>query len=128
MIAEVLVEYNTKNIDKTFSYLIPPFLEKELKKGMKVKVPFGKKLVNGFVLDIKPKPAESKYELKEVNKIVDKFLVLNDELLALADYLSTKTLCSKIWAFQTMLPSNLKVKDKKYNLEKYDTYVTLKNI
>ncbi len=125
MIAEVLIEYNTKNIDKTFSYLIPPILGPELKKGMKVKVPFGRKLVNGFVLDIKPKPTDIKYELKEVNKIVDKFLVLNDELLALADYLSTKTLCSKIWAFQTMLPSNLKVKDKKYNLEKFDTYVTL---
>ncbi len=125
MIAEVLIEYNTKNIDKTFSYLIPSFLEKELKKGMKVKVPFGKKLVNGFVVDIKPKPTDIAYELKEIKKIEDKFLVLDDEMLCLADYLSKMTLCSRIAAIQTMLPSNLKVKDKKYNLEKYDTYVTL---
>ena len=92
---------------------------------MKVKVPFGKKLVNGFVTDIRSKKKEEPYELKEVHSIVDKFLVLNDELLALGKYLSETTLCSKIWAYQTMLPSNLKVKNKKFNLEKYDTYITL---
>ena len=125
MVAEVLIEYNSKSIDKTFSYLIPSYLEKEVQKGMKVKVPFGNKLVNGFIINIRTKLENEPYKLKEIKSIVDKFLVLNDESLALGEYLSEKTLCSKIWAFQTMLPSNLKVKDKKFNLEKFNTFIVL---
>ena len=36
MIAEVLIEYNSKTLDKTFDYLVPFNLSKKLKKGMKV--------------------------------------------------------------------------------------------
>ena len=41
MIAEVLVEYRVKSLDKTFTYKIPDFLRDKLKVGMKVKIPFG---------------------------------------------------------------------------------------
>ena len=41
MYAEVLIEYPTKKIDKYFTYLVPSFLENKVKRGMKVKVPFG---------------------------------------------------------------------------------------
>ena len=48
MYAEVLIEYNSKAIDKTFTYLIPNSLKAKIKKGMKVKVPFANKIINGF--------------------------------------------------------------------------------
>ena len=52
MYAEILIEYNNKTIDKTFTYLIPKTLENKIKVGMQVRVPFNKKLINGFVLKI----------------------------------------------------------------------------
>ncbi len=124
MYAEVLIEYSAKSIDKTFTYLIPESLKDDLQIGMKVLVPFGNKIINGFVTNIKDEYQED-YELKEIKDVVDKYLVLNDELLKLGTYLQEETLCTKIMAYQTMLPSSLKVKKQKNNYSKYLVYLEL---
>ena len=53
MIAEVLIEYSVKLLDKTFDYIIPNNLQKDLKIGQKVLVPFGNQIVEGFVMGLK---------------------------------------------------------------------------
>ncbi len=124
MYAEVLIEYSAKSIDKSFTYIIPPHLEGIIKVGMKVLVPFGPNTINGFVTKI-INDYQEVYELKEIIDIVDKYFCLNDELMKLGEYLQLKTLCTKITAYQTMLPSSLKVKEQKNNYSKYLTYVEL---
>ena len=125
MYAEVLIEYNSKAIDKTFTYLIPNSLKAKIKKGMKVKVPFANKIINGFITNIIDS-YNSEYDLKEIDSIVDEYLVLNEEMMNLGTYLQEKTLCTKIAAYQTMLPSSLKVKEKKQkDYSKYLEYVEL---
>ncbi len=125
MYAEVLIEYNSKSVDKTFTYLIPNSIKSIIKKGMKVKVPFVNRIINGFVTNILD-TYTSEYDLKEIVEIVDEYLVLNKEMLELGTYLQEKTLCTKIAAYQTMLPSSLKVKDKKQkSYSKYLEYVEL---
>lgn len=124
MYAEVLIEYNAKTIDKSFTYLIPENLKNELKVGMKVVVPFGNKLINGFVTNIVT-TFNSDYDLKEINSIKEKEFVLNKELFALAEYLKKETLCTKIQAIQSMLPSSLKVKEQKTNYEKLVSYIEI---
>lgn len=125
MYANVLIEYSAKSIDKTFTYIIPENLKEDIKVGMKVLVPFGPKIINGFVTGITNTFTDN-YELKEIKDIVDKYLVLNEELLKLGEYLQSKTLCTKIAAYQTMLPSSLKVKDQKVkDYSKYITYIVL---
>ncbi len=125
MYAEVLIEYNSKSVDKTFTYTIPQNLFGKIKKGMKVKVPFANRIINGFVTNIISNNTSS-YELKEIDSIVDEYLVLNEELLELGKHLQEKTLCTKINAYQTMLPSSLKVKDKKQkDYSKYLEYVEI---
>ena len=124
MYAEVLIEYSAKSIDKTFTYKIPKTLQGVIKVGMKVLVPFGPKTINGFVTNIINNYQDS-YELKEIVDIVDKYFCLNDELMQLGAYLQSKTLCTKITAYQTMLPSSLKVKEQKNDYSKYLTYIEL---
>ena len=46
MYAEILIEYPTKKIDKYFTYIIPSDLQGKLQRGMKVKIPFGTKIIN----------------------------------------------------------------------------------
>ena len=53
MFAEVLIEYPTKKIDKYFTYKVPNNLLDIINVGMKVKVPFGTKIINGFVMKLK---------------------------------------------------------------------------
>ena len=124
MYAEVLIEYSSKSIDKTFTYLIPEKLKEKIKVGMKVLVPFGPKTINGFVTKIKNNDDES-YNIKEIDSIVDEYFVLNEELMELGKYLQAKTLCTKITAYQTMLPSSLKVKTHEQDYSKYLTYIEL---
>ena len=124
MYAEVLIEYNSKAVDQTFTYIIPDSLKDTIKVGMKVLVPFANKTINGFVTNIKDK-YEDDYALKEISSIVDEYFCLNKELLEMGSYLQSKTLCTKIAAYQTMLPSSLKVKDQKSNYSKYLVYVEL---
>ena len=112
MYAEVLIEYSAKSIDKTFTYIIPDNLKEDIKIGMKVLIPFGTKTINGFVTNITDN-FDNSYELKEIVNIVDKYLCLNKEMMELGNYLQEQTLCTKIAAFQTMLPSSLKVKEQK---------------
>ena len=124
MYAEVIVEYNSKQIDKTFTYLIPQSLKDILTKGMKVIVPFGNKEINGFVLKI-TNEKQNDVNLKAIINIVTPEFVLTDELLALGDYMQQKTFCSRITAYQTMLPTSLKIKDSKSNYNRYDTSIEL---
>lgn len=124
MYAEVLIEYSAKAIDKSFTYLIPSRLKDVIKVGMKVLVPFGPKNINGFVTKI-TNTYEDSYELKEITDIVDQYFCLNEELMNMGIYLQSKTLCTKITAYQTMLPSSLKVKEQKNNYSKYLIYIKL---
>ncbi len=122
MYAEILIEYPTKKIDKFFTYKIPLDLQNKIKRGMKVKVPFNNKIINGFVMQI-ISTYNSSYELKEIKEIVDEELVLNDELMNLGKFLQESTLCPLISAYQTMLPSSLKIKDQDTNYKFYKTYI-----
>ncbi len=124
MYAEVLIEYSAKSIDKTFTYIIPVNLKDKIKIGMKVLVPFGTKTINGFVTNIVDS-VDDTYELKEIKDIVDEYFCLNEELMEMGKYLQEKTLCTKIAAYQTMLPSSLKVKEQKANYSKYLVYIKL---
>ena len=110
MYADVLIEYNSKAIDQTFTYIIPASLKETIKVG--------------FVTNIKDE-YDADYSLKEITSIVDEYFCLNKELLEMGSYLQSKTLCTKIAAYQTMLPSSLKVKDQKTNYSKYLVYIEL---
>lgn len=121
--AEVLVELKTKKIDKTFTYLIPNNLKESVLVGIRVLVPFGKQTLEGFVLKIEEKKVD--YELKEIIDVIDKEPVINEEMLELGKYISSKTFCNLINSYQTMLPTALKAhKNTKIN-KKYISYIKL---
>ena len=124
MFADVLIEYNSKAVDQTFTYLIPSSLKDKVKVGMKVLVPFANRKINGFITAIKDKYQDN-YELKEISSIVDEYFCLNQELMEMGKCLQEKTLCTKIAAYQTMLPSSLKIKEQKSDLSKYLVYLEL---
>ena len=124
MYAYCIIEYPVKSLDKAFTYKIPSNFQKRLKVGMKVLVPFNNRSVHGIVLKITAQ-YEGKYELKEIIAIEDEFLVLNEELLQLGRYMQNITLCNLITAYQTMLPSALKVKNQTRDYNEYETWIKL---
>ena len=127
MIAKVLVELSNKNIDKTFDYIIPKDLEKDIKIGIRVKIPFGTMELEGFVLDISSNK-ETDLELKEIISIVDQDIILNKELLELGKYMHDNLLCTLISCYQAMLPKALKASNKTNINKKENTYLILGDI
>lgn len=124
MNCEVLVELKSKNIDKTFTYSIPSNLTDLVKIGARVLVPFGKQKLEGFVLKIN-NGNKFDYDLKEILEVIDLEPVLNSELLELGKYISKKTLCNLITAYQAMLPTALKAKKGKVVSKKFETYLII---
>lgn len=124
MFASVLIEYEIKSLDHIFTYKIPSVLNNRLKKGMKVKVYFGTKLINGLVLDI-TNSYDEPYDLKEIVSICDEEICLSGELLDIGKYVSNTTLCTLVSAYKTMLPSSFKIKDIKHSYSKYKAFYSL---
>ena len=124
MYANVIIEYGVKTLNKTFIYKVPDELKDKIKVGMKVYVPFGKSEVFGFVIEIK-NSNDTEFDAKEIIRIDNEELVLNKELMDVGSYLSDITLCTLITAYQTMLPSSLKIKKQEHNYAKYDEYLVL---
>lgn len=131
MVIEVLVELSTRNVNKTFDYLVPPEFMDQIQLGIRVLVPFGMQKLEGFVLKIKSLN-NSKYkidELKEILDVIDDEIILNEELLKLGKKISEMTLSTLISSYQVMLPEALKARKKVKINKKIDTYITLnKNI
>jgi len=123
MFANVIIEHPVKALDKPFSYKVPLNLEEKIKVGMKVKVPFGKQIINGVVVSITKKSPD--YDTKEIESVENAEIYLTKEQLFLAKYLKEETLCPLIVALQTMLPPALKIKTQKSSYEKFDTFVKL---
>lgn len=121
---QVLVELSNKNIDKTFTYLVPSTLEEKIKIGIRVQVPFNNQILEGFVLEI-GNSIDDDYELKEIIRIVDDEPILNDELLRLGKYLKETTLSTLIAAYQIMLPKALKARNSVSINTKQESYITL---
>ena len=111
MIAAVLIEYSVKLLDKTFDYLVDEKLKNEIKVGQKVLVPFGNKIVEGFVLEIKNEK-DKNIEYKSIIEIVEKNFCLNKELLELGHKIQKMTLSTLISAYQIMFPKALKASNK----------------
>lgn len=122
MVVGVLVQLSSQNIDKIFDYIVPNDLESSIKVGIRVLVPFGRQTLEGFVLEIKD---NSDRDLKEIYSILDRDIVLNDELLLLGKQIQKCTLSTLISAYQVMLPKALKAKAGVLVSKKYQTFYEL---
>lgn len=123
MYADVLVEIKAKQVDKTFTYLIPTILKDKLEVGHLVVVPFGKKEIEGYVLKIHNQMPD--FEIKNIIKIKSEEKVLNEELITLGLFLKDETLCSLSSCFAAMLPKALKAGKKSNVNKKYLSYLKL---
>ena len=124
MYARVIVEIGVKAVDRLFTYLVPEYLECDIKIGARVKVPFGSQFLEGFVLELVD-TAPMDIGIKEIMELVDKTPILNREMLWLGSEIAKRTLCSKISAYQVMLPKALKASFKTDIKKKYVKYLSL---
>ncbi|MBQ9124259.1 MAG: primosomal protein N' [Acholeplasmatales bacterium] len=112
LIAEVIIDIENKQVNRSFDYLIPSHLNDVIKIGYRVIVPFGSLKRTGFVIDIK-ETTEYKNNLKEIIDTLDVRRVLNEEFIDLAKYIAENNFSFYATSLQTMIPTALKIKYQK---------------
>ncbi len=124
MYIDVLLELKNKNIDQTFTYKVPDNLKKEIMIGKRVKVPFNKRILEGFILNIKD-TYEGNFNILEIEQVVDEEVILTQELLDMAYFIKESTLSSLSSAIAIMLPKGLKASNKTNINKKYQVFLKL---
>lgn len=88
MYAEIIIDQDAKAIDRVFEYIIPQGLD--VAEGMRVRLPFGKRVVQGFIIKIKDQTEFDQSKLKAIIEPVDEFACIKTEMLELMKYMAIK--------------------------------------
>lgn len=123
MYVSVLTQIGAKAIDQTFFYHVPKLLENNIKIGVRVRIPFGNMILDGFVLGISDNSSYDNSKIKDIINVIDEEPVLNKEMLLLGKYMSDNLLASLSSCYQVMLPKALKAEVKSNIKIKYDRYL-----
>ena len=113
-VAEVIVDVPTLQTNNPYEFLIPEHLQRDIKVGMRVIVPFGQgnRRILGFITKLK-KEQIFQGELKDISSVMDLEPVLNEELIDLGEWMADTTYSFRISCYQTMLPAVLRASYKK---------------
>ena len=119
MIAKVLIDNNTKKLNKVYDYLIKSEDIENAEIGKRVLVNFGNgkgRSVEGIIVKLIENSNESNKKLKYISEILDSESYLSENRLKLAKWISKMYFCNVYAALKLMLPqSQEKLKQKKIN-------------
>ncbi len=106
MIAEVIVDVANSEVDKIFDYIAIP----DVSIGDRVLVPFGRRTIEGYVINLKDKSDLPKDKLKSLISIIDDYPILLPELLDLSYDMITRNHLRFIDCLRLMVPTQLRTK------------------
>ena len=110
MYAEVIVDISHEAIDKSFSYRIPE--DTVLHVGDPVLVPFGRGKKKAYVLSIHERVCFPEEKIKDIDSVLDKEFSVEEELLALAVWMSREYGTGLNQCLKTVIPVKKKVKKR----------------
>ena len=105
--ASVIVDLTAKALDRCFTYAVPDAMEARI--GDMVNVPFGKRTVEGFILDLTDETELDTGRIKPIKKTSGEQSVLLPELIDLAGYMKRRYSCTTADALRTMIPLGIKI-------------------
>ncbi|MZQ81678.1 primosomal protein N' [Paenibacillus sp. 5J-6] len=110
MYAKVIVDVPAKQTNRAFDYEVPSALRKWVEVGSRVGVPFGPRVLQGFVVELQENTQLDVKRIKPIQNVLDLVPPLTDELVMLGRWISHMYLCHEVTALQAMLPAALKAK------------------
>lgn len=110
MFAQVIVDVPSKGTNRPFDYRVPEHLREWVAVGSRVGVPFGARIVQGFVVALRQQTDANPAKLRDIAQVPDLQPPLTEELVALAGWMSRTYLCHEITALQAMIPGALKAR------------------
>lgn len=106
--ASVVVDVPSRGTDRPFDYEIPEELADQVEVGCRVHVPFGPRIVQGYVVSLRPQPEVAK--VRPIREVIDLLPPLNEELVKLAEWMSRYYFSTRLAALEVMIPSALRAR------------------
>lgn len=104
MIAEVIVDIAHSQVDKIFEYSCPP----ETKVGSRVRVPFGGRVIAGFVIGLKQTSSYPAEKIKSIVSVYDEIPALVPECFSLMESIAKRYKVPKATSLRLFLPSEMR--------------------
>lgn len=106
MFAEIIIDQDAKALDRVFEYIIPE--EMEINIGMRVYVPFGSRILQGYVIGIKETCDYDKSKLKKIISRIEDFSAIKSEMLELMRFMAEKNHLKLASILRLFLPAEMR--------------------
>ncbi len=106
MIAEVIVDVSSAQVDKIFDYNIDDTLKVLV--GSRVVVPFGPRRIEGYVINLKAESILPKSKIKNIIAVLDPYSVITAEMLKLTTFMKKKYNLKTVDVLRLFLPSSIR--------------------
>ena len=120
MIAEVIVDVLSSEVDRVFDYDIPTSFSC-LTAGFRVLVPFGNRKIEGYIVNIKETTDCPQVKLKSIISVLDNYPIIKPELIELIHFMKDKLYLRLLDGIRLAVPSQVRGNTK----EKFERIVTL---
>ena len=94
--------------EASYTYIIPERLSDEAVPGKRAIVPFGRRRMTGFIVSVSDIRPDGDFELKEIERLIDKEPVFNEELVSLARWMAAMYFSASGLCLSAMIPSGRK--------------------
>ena len=112
--ADIIIDISHERLDKTFQYIIPADMQRELQVGMQVVIPFGKgdRAITGYVVGMSDEPAFDVTKLKPIARIMKDSIAIESQLISLAYFMKRNYGSTMNQALKTVIPIKRKEAEK----------------
>lgn len=106
MFAKVIIDQDAKALDRVFEYIIPQ--DMQISVGHRVYVPFGNRVLQGYVIEISDSCEYDQTKLKNIISAVDQEAVIKKELLDLMHFMVRKNHLKYSSTLRLFLPAQMR--------------------
>ena len=104
------MDISHEKLDKTFQYLIPEELETEIRVGVMVEVPFGNRVITGYVVELTDEVEYDVSRLKPIQRVRKDSVPIESQLIELAGWMRKNYGATMNQALKTVIPIKQKTK------------------
>ena len=122
MFAEIIIDQDAIALDRVFEYIIPDDLDVSI--GMRVYVPFGKRILQGYIINIKDSCEYDKNKLKPIISKIEDFSAIKPEMLELMKFMAKKNHLKLASILRLFLPAEMREGKVK---ELFETFYCINN-
>ena len=102
--ANIIVDISLDKLDKTFQYVIPSQLREQIHPGVQVDIPFGKRTLTGYVVEVTEEPEFDVDKIRPLIGIHEGSVPMESQLIEMAAWIRKNYGSTMNQALKTVLP------------------------